>query len=106
MKGRAFAPFSIQGRLSEFFRIMAAKTLKNPYRFKTVTFKRSWQGKKTKVRKEKPKVTYSVALVMAFLAAENENRQLEDSPQADFGRVPERFLLSVRTKSMTKNFVY
>ena len=24
---------------------------------------------------------------MAFLAAENENRQLEDLPQADFGRV-------------------
>ena len=25
--------------------------------------------------------------------------QLEDLPQADFGRVPERFLLSVRTKA-------
>ena len=44
---------------------------------------------KTKIRKEKPKVTYSVALVMAFLAAGNENRRLEDLPQADFGRVPE-----------------
>ena len=43
---------------------------------------------------------------MAFLAAENENRQLEDLPQADCGRVPERFLLSVRTKSTTENFVY
>ena len=43
--------------------------------------------------KLKPKVTYSVALVMAFLAAENENQQLEDFPQADFGGVPERFLL-------------
>ena len=42
----------------------------------------------------------------AFLAAENENRQLEDLPQADCGRVPERFLLSVRTKSTTENFVY
>ena len=31
--------FSIQGRLSEFFRIMAASTLKNPYRLQTVTFK-------------------------------------------------------------------
>ena len=53
----------------------------------------------------KPKVTYSVALVMAFLEAENENRQLEGLPQADFGRVPERFLLSVRTKSISENFV-
>ena len=31
--------FSIQGRLSDVFRIMAAKTLKNPYRFQTVAFK-------------------------------------------------------------------
>ena len=43
---------------------------------------------------------------MVFLEAENENRQLEGLPQADFGRVPERFLLSVRTKSITENFVY
>ena len=71
---------------------MAAKTLKNPYRLQTVTFKLCKRGKKTKIRKEKPKVTYSVALVKAFLAAENENRQLEDLPQAYFGRVPERFL--------------
>ena len=43
---------------------------------------------------------------MAFLAAENENRQLEDLPQADFGCEPKRFLLSVRTKSITESFVY
>ena len=35
---------------------------------------------KTNIRKEKPKVTYSMTLVMAFLVAENENRQLEDFP--------------------------
>ena len=29
-----------------------------------------------------------MALVMAFLAADNESRQLKDLPQADFGRVP------------------
>ena len=55
--------------------------------------------KKTKMQKEKAKVTYSVALVMAFLATESDNRQLEDLLQADFGCVPERFLLSVWTKS-------
>ena len=43
---------------------------------------------------------------MAFPAAENENRQLEDLPQADFCRVPERFLLLERTNSRTENFVY
>ena len=47
-----------------------------------------------------------MALVITFLAAENENRQLQDLPQADFSRVPERFLLSVRTNPVTDNFVY
>ena len=57
------------------------------------------------MRKEKPKVTYAVALVLAFLSAENENRQLEDLSLADFGRLPERLLLSVRAKSINENFV-
>ena len=42
---------------------------------------------------------------MAFFAAENENQLLKDLPPADFGGVPERFLLSVGTNSMTENFV-
>ena len=50
-------------------------------------------------------LSYSVALVLAFLSAENENRQLEDLPLTDFGRLPERVLLSVRTKSINENFV-
>ena len=41
---------------------------------------------------------------MAFLAAENENRQLEDLPQAEFGRVLERFLFPVSTDLILKNF--
>ena len=94
--------FLIQGRLSELSRIMAVKTLNTPYRSQKATFKLFKKGKKTDVRKGKPKVTYSVALVTAFLAAENENRQLEDLPRADFGRLPERFL-SVRTKSINEN---
>ena len=49
---------------------------------------------------------YSVALVMTFLAAENKYRPLEHFSQANFGHEPERFLLSVRTKSVTKNFVH
>ena len=48
---------------------MAIKTLKNPYRLQKVMLKFPRRGKKTKTRNEKPKVTYSVALVMAFLAA-------------------------------------
>ena len=52
---------------------------------------------KTNIQKEKPKAT---ALVLAFLAAENENRQLEDLLLADFGRLPERLFLLIRTKSI------
>ena len=66
----------------------------------------SRRGRKPKCEKKKPKATYSVSLVMAFLGAENESRQLEDLPQADFSRVPERFLLTVRSNSITDNFVY
>ena len=39
---------------------------------------------------------------MAFLVADNENRQLEDLPQTDFFRLPERLLLSERTKSINE----
>ena len=39
---------------------------------------------RNKMWKEKPKVMYSVALLMKFLAAENENRIQEDLPQVDF----------------------
>ena len=42
---------------------------------------------------------------MAFRAAEDENQQLKDLLQADFGGAPKRFLLSVRTNSITENFV-
>ena len=42
------------------------------------------------------------SLVKSFFAAENEKRQLEDLPRADFGHLPERFLL-VGTKSITEN---
>ena len=47
---------------------------------------------------------YSMALVLAFLVAENENQQLEDLPLADFGCLPQRLLLLVRTKSINEIF--
>ena len=59
--------FSTHGCLSEFCQIMVAKRLKNLFRLHTVTSKLSYKEKKTKIRKEKPKVTQSVALVMAFI---------------------------------------
>ena len=95
------SPFrSIHSCLSEFSRIMAAKTLKIRIAH------RQWcsnfpRGKKTKIRKERPKFTYSVALVIVSLAAESENRQMEDFPQAYFGCVSESFLQSVGKKSIS-----
>ena len=50
--------------LSEFPQIMAAKKPKNPYRLQTVTFKLAQKGKKIKIRKEKTKFMYLVALVI------------------------------------------
>ena len=52
--------FSIQGRQSEF---MAAKTLKNPFLLQTDTFQQLQKGKKTKMQRDKSKVTCSMALV-------------------------------------------
>ena len=75
-----------------------------PYRQRCLNFPRG--GIKPRCRKKNRKLhIYSVALAMAFLVAENENQLLEDLPQANVGLVPERFLLLVRTKSITENFV-
>ena len=84
---------------------MAVKSLKKSVSLTDSEVQTYLEGKINNVPKEKPKVKYSVALVLAFLAAENENRQLEDLPLADFGRLPERLLLSVRTKSINENLV-
>ena len=84
------SPFSIHFRSLKFSQIMAAKTLKTSHRLQTVMFIIYQKGEKTKIRKEKPKITYLLTMVIAFLAAENENRHLEHLSQADFRRVPEK----------------
>ena len=92
-------------RLSRIFSDYGCQTLKHLTDSDVQTFlEREKCGKK--IRKEKPRVSYSVALIMALLTAISENRQLKDLPRADFGRVPEKFLLTVRTKSVNENFVY
>ena len=55
MNGEAFTILNPRSFLTEFFGITAAKTLKNPYHLQTVTIKLLKKGKKTKIRKEKPK---------------------------------------------------
>ena len=86
---------------------MAAKTLKKPVSLTDNEVQTFLEGEKTNItyKKKKPKVMYSVALVLAFFATENENRQLEDSLPAHFSHISESILLSVRTKSITENFV-
>ena len=104
MNSKAFRILS-KSCLSELSWNMVAKTLKNPYHWQTMRFKLFQKGKKTNTLKEKPKVVYSVALVLSFLLAKNENWQVEDLPLANFGHLPERLLLFVRTKSINENFV-
>ena len=72
-------PFSIQGRLS--------LGSNKQFVFQTDNVAQNFLEAKVKQNtKIKPKITY-LTWVMAFLAAENENRQLEDLPRADFGCV-------------------
>ena len=85
---------------------MAAKTRKKSVSLTDCEVQTFLEGEGNQYTKRKTKVTYSVALVLGFLSAENENRQLEDLPPADFGRLPERLLLSVRAKSINGNFVH
>ena len=59
--------FSIQGRLSEFFRIMAASTFKNPYRLQTVTFKLEGEEDQNTRRK----LLIQLLWIMAYLIAEH-----------------------------------
>ena len=65
---------------------MAAKTLKKYLSLKDSDAQTFLEEEENQYTRRKPKVAYSVALVMAFVAAVNENRQLEDFPQTDFGR--------------------
>ena len=80
------SPFLVRGCLSEFSRIMAAKTLINSYRYRQWRSNFPGRERKPKYEEKQPKLTYLVALVKAILAAGNENRQLEDFPQAAFSK--------------------
>ena len=86
------SPFSIHGCWSEFSRIMIGKLLKNPYGFQTLTFKLSYDGKKTKIRKEKPKVTRSVALVSWQLRTKIDNWKIDNLFELKASRFTSFFL--------------
>ena len=64
----------------------------SPLRLLPLPLPRGERQPKHEEKKWKLRIQYS---------AENENRQLEYLPQAAFGCIPERYLLSLRTKSIT-----
>ena len=96
---------SIRGCLLEFSLIKASKTLKKFVSLTDSAVHTFLERKENQTKKRKTESFVYSALVIVFLAVESENRLLKDLPQTAFGCVPERFLLSVRTKSITENFV-
>ena len=55
--------------------------------------------------KRKTEICVLSGFGVSISLSENESRQLKDLLLADFGRLPERLLLSVRTNSISENFV-
>ena len=72
MNGKAFMILNTNCLL-EFSRIMAAKTLKKSVSLADNEVQSFLEREGNQYTKEKPKVTYSVALVLAFLLSVNEN---------------------------------
>ena len=98
MKGKVLTVINL-GSLVEIFSNYGC------YRHKKILFSNSVvqssrSGSKQNT-KRKPKVTY-LTWVMVFLAAENENQQMEGLPPAVFMKI---FLFSVRKKSITESIV-
>ena len=72
MNGKAFMILNTSCLL-EFSLIMAAKTLKKSLLLADNEVQSFLEREGNQYTKEKPKVVYSVALVLAFLLSENEN---------------------------------
>ena len=68
----AFLAAKLQGSLSELSLIIAAKTLKKSILLTDSNIQTLLEEEKPTYEKEKLKITYSVALVMTFLVAENK----------------------------------
>ena len=68
----AFFAAKLQGSLSELSLIIAAKTLKKSILLTESNIQTLLEEENPTYEKEKLKITYSVALVMTFLVAENK----------------------------------
>ena len=87
----AFLAAKLWGSLSKLSQIITAKTLIKSILLTDSDTQTLLEEEKPTNEKEKLKVTYSVALVMTFLVAENKKWQLEDFLQANFGHLPAYF---------------
>ena len=67
-----FLAAKLQGSLSELSQIIAAKTLKTSILLTDSDVQTLLEEEKPTYKKEKLKVTYSVALVMTFIVVENK----------------------------------
>ena len=99
MNGKALTVINLGSLVEIFLKLWLLKAQKKIV-FLTVSFKVPRSGSKQNTNR-KPKVTY-LTWVMVFLAAENENQQMEGLPPAVFMKI---FLFSVRKKSITESIV-
>ena len=88
--------FSLQIVCQNFLELRRLKYLKKPYDWQTVRFKLSKQGKKTNMQKEKTE-SYEFRGVNAGISLDWELNST--TGRSATGRLADRFLLSVRTKS-------
>ena len=94
------SPFSIQGRLSECSRIMAAKTLKNPYGISDIQIFLKEEVNQNTKRKNR----YVFSALGNGISHRWERKSIAGR-LLNFCCVSERFLQSVRTRAITENFV-
>ena len=93
-----------KGSLPELSRVVAAKKLKNPYRWQTVKFKLFYKGKNQYTKTKTESYVFNGFAVDIFRGWEWKSTTGRFATDR-FGRLPERLLLSVRTKSINENYV-
>ena len=98
------SPFSIQGSLSEFPRIMAAKTLKKSLSLKDSDVQTFLDEEENQYTRRKPKVAYSSSFGNGFCRGCERKSTIGRFSTDRFWPLPKIFFLSVRTKSINENF--
>ena len=98
------SPFLIQGSLSESSQIMAAKTLKNQFVQTVRDIQTFLWGEENQYTKRKTENYVFGGFGNGISRGWERKSTSGRFARGCFGRLPGRFLLSVRTKSMNENF--